>query len=304
MVEPWFFYTIFAVAIWGINQIVDKIILATNKISSFSYLVYFFPAKIILILILFFTFPIISVSSSDILFIIFAMLSGISSVIGYLFYAFAVKREEISRVSALTSIYPIFVAILAAVSLSEIFTLQKYLAISMTVAGATLISYKRISFWKVLPFFVFFVIILANLFWGLENIFEKLSYQMIDVPTAIVYYMVGNMFTVIPVVASKKLRKQSVDDFKRIKIKTKFILFSNTMLWVLAVFIAAFAIYFGPVTLMSTVSITLPLVVLIYATVIGKFYPKVLKEEISKITFSTKLISILLIIFGTYLLIM
>jgi len=130
-----------------------------------------------------------------------------------------------------------------------------------------------------------------------------MEYQMIDVPTALVWYMIGNMLTLIPLIPIKKVREMAVADFKRIKMRTKIILFSNTFLWLVALFISAFAIYFGPVTFMSTVSITLPLVVLVYSTILGKLNPKILKEEISAATFSKKLVSILLIILGTYLLI-
>src|SRR3989344_1408384 len=45
MVEVWFFYILAAVAIFGFNAIVDKIIL-TRHLNSFSYLVTGIPSKL------------------------------------------------------------------------------------------------------------------------------------------------------------------------------------------------------------------------------------------------------------------
>jgi positive regulator of sigma E activity len=62
-----------------------------------------------------------------------------------------------------------------------------------------------------------------------------------------------------------------------------------------------FAASLGPITLVSAISITIPLVVLLFATVISRLWPKVLAEEIDAKTMGLKVLAIALIVVGIYL---
>src|SRR3990172_497707 len=149
MVEVWFFYIISAVAIFGFNAIVDKIIL-TRHLNSFSYLVAGIPSKVVYLVAIMFFVPLDFTSPSFYL----AFLAGFLGVLGYYAYAFAMKKEEASRISALTSLYPLFVAIFAAIFLNEFFSAQSYVGIIFMILGATMISYKRSKFHKIIPFVI------------------------------------------------------------------------------------------------------------------------------------------------------
>jgi drug/metabolite transporter (DMT)-like permease len=238
----------------------------------------------------------------NIIFIIAGIFSGISSVIGYYFYAFATKKEEISRVSALTSIYPIYVAILAAIFLGERFAASRYFGVGLVIAGAVLISYKKFFSWKTLPISMIIILILASAFWGLEQFLDKVSLNGIDVYSNLVYYMFGNLLTAIPIlIFFGSYRKMVVTDLRKMNKTVKILVFVDSITWSIATFLAIIAFSLGPVTLVSAISITWPLVILLYALFLSKLMPDLLKEELGATTFLLKLVSVLLIIFGTYL---
>lgn len=296
MVELWFFYVLSSVVVWGFSAIIDKIIL-TKYLNSFSYfMIYTLPALAMIAGILLF----VPINFSPIPFY-FAFFAGVTAVLGYYFYAFAMKREEASRIAALTSLYPAVVAALAAILIKEIFSLKTYLGIMVMVLGATLISYKRGTLKKLIPFSIILMIISTNFSYAIEQTISKISLGVYSFWQFFVIYLIGRTFMAIPTLAVPTFRKNFVREIKRLKKKIVFLAAFNTAIWFLGIILFLYAISLGPVTLVSTVSITSPLATLLFVVLISKFWPRALKEEIDRKIFSLKLISILLIIFGIYL---
>jgi drug/metabolite transporter (DMT)-like permease len=74
-------------------------------------------------------------------------------------------------------------------------------------------------------------------------------------------------------------------------------------MWSLAIILFFYAASLGPITLVSTTSLISPLFTLFFAILITKYLPKALKEEIDRKTVALKLVAIVLILLGTYLII-
>jgi drug/metabolite transporter (DMT)-like permease len=298
MVEVWFFYIISAVVIFGFNAIVDKIIL-TKHLNSFSYLVAGVPAKLAYIVGIVFFVPIDF--NSFLFYLSFA--AGALGVLGYYAYAFAMKREEASRISALTSLYPVFVAILAAIFIYEIFSITTYAGIVLMVLGATLISYKRTKFYRLIPAVVIVIAVLANVFWGIEQVMSKIvlqSYQFWEFSAA---YMMGVIFMTIPSLAVPHFRKNLIKEFKKLPRNTILLITFSSSIWFIGIALFFYSVSLGPITLVSTLSITSPFAVLLLTLLLSKFWPKILKEEIDRKTVTLKLLAIVLIFLGTYLIV-
>jgi len=85
MVEVWFFYILTAVIFWGINSLVDKIIL-TKYLNSFSYYVAFFPPKIIALAAILLFVP-VNFNYFNSFFFYISFIAGVIAVIGYYVYA-------------------------------------------------------------------------------------------------------------------------------------------------------------------------------------------------------------------------
>ena len=296
MVEVWFFYVLCSVVVWGFSAILDKIIL-TKHLSSFSYFVVFTP-------------PILAAIAGILLFIpvsfdpvpfYSAFFAGPLAVLGYYFYAFAMKREEASRVATLSSSYPAFVAVLAAILIGEIFSLKTYVGMAIMILGATLISYKRGTLKKLIPLAIIIMIITANFLYAAEHTISKISMGYYSFWQFFVIYLIGRTFMILPSLAIPGFRKTFVGEIKNLKRKIAFLALFSSVIWLLGMITFFYAVSLGPVTLVSTISIASPLVTLLFVVFMSKFWPRTLKEEIGRTAFSLKLVSILLIIFGLYL---
>lgn len=89
MVEVWFFYILAAIFFWGINSLVDKLMLGKH-LSSVSY---FFtqsvPKAVLLVGILIFV-PI----KINLFFFMFTAVAAVLAVISYYAYAFGLKKRN------------------------------------------------------------------------------------------------------------------------------------------------------------------------------------------------------------------
>lgn len=298
MVEVWFFYIISAVVLWGLNSIVDKVVL-TKYLSSFSYFLAYTPATLILIIGILLFVPINFFSTPSYL----AFFASIVGAIGYYLYAFAMKREDASRIVALTNLYPVFVAILAAFLVNEIFSTRIYLGVIIMVAGAALISYRRGALKKMIPLMLMAIIILANFSFASEQTISKLSLETLSFWQFFVVYLMGRVFMVFPPLLIPSLRKGFAREIKNLKKSIILLLAFSTAGWLLALIFFFYAASLGPITLVSTISISSPFITLMAIVFISRFWPKILKEEIDTKTVALKLFSIVLIFLGTWLII-
>ncbi|HKM78267.1 MAG TPA: hypothetical protein VJZ03_04265, partial [Candidatus Bathyarchaeia archaeon] len=73
--------------------------------------------------------------------------------------------------------------------------------------------------------------------------------------------------------------------------------------WSLGAIFLFYAASIGPITLVSTTGLISPLFTLLFAILITKYLPKVLEEEIDGKTVALKLVAIIMIFIGTYLII-
>jgi len=298
MVEVWFLYVISAVLIWGINSIVDKVML-TKYLNSFSYLLLFIPASVILLIG---TLLFVPINFNPTPFY-FAFFGGAIAVIGYYLYAIVMKKEEASRVAALTSLYPAFVAVLAAFIVNELFSLQTYVGIAIMILGAVLISYKRVSLKKMIPLTIILIIIGTNFAYAFEQTISKFSLEFYTLWQFFAIYTAGRIFMVLPSMAVPSFCKNFVRELKSLNRNIYILLAFSSTFWLLGVIFFFYAASLGPITLVSTISITSPFVTLLAVLVISKFWPKILKEEIDRKTVSLKLVAIVLIFLGTYLIV-
>jgi len=296
MVEVWFFYIISAISIWGFNAIVDKIIL-TKYLNSFSYLITGIPAKLMLLVGILIFAPMDYSSPA----FYFAFASGVLGVVGYYAYAFAMKREEASRIAALTSLYPAFVAILAAIFLNEIFSIKSYAGIMLMIFGATLISYKKGKFYKLVPLAVVIIAVVANIFWAIEQTASKISLNSYGFWQFFAGYMMGTLFMTAPSLIIPHFRNNFVKELKKLKRNVVLLLIFSSAIWAIGIILFFYSASLGPITLVSALSIIAPFAVLLYTIVVTKIWPKILKEEIDRKTLALKLFAIALIFLGTYL---
>jgi len=292
----WILFSILSAAIWAIVNTVDKYVLTKlvrkpviplmilgiiGLISSFS--VYLFHG-----------FSYLSYFN-----IALAFAAGILYVIGVLFYFKAVKIEEISRIIPLLYLSPLFVSILAAVFLGEIFTPVKYSGIFLLIIGAIFISSKnfiKISFGK-----AFWFMIVTSLTFSLNAVITKYLLDFVDFWTIFSYIRIGAFFALIPIFCFSF--KDLISTVREHGKKTVILISLNEVFALFAVILITIAMTKGYVTLVNALSSIQPFFVLSIAVILSVFYPKILKEEIDKKTVLIKLIAITLMFVGVILII-
>jgi transporter family protein len=134
--HSWFFWTILAMVTFGAWGFFPK--LATNYISPQSALIYQVIGGLLvgLVALAMLKFkPEIHPMG-----ILYAFLTGITGVLGTLFYYFAASRGQISIVVSLTCLYPVITIMLAIVFLHETLILKQVIGLCFAVAAIVLLA--------------------------------------------------------------------------------------------------------------------------------------------------------------------
>jgi transporter family protein len=299
MFEVWFLYALISSIFLGFTTIVDKLMLE-KRLSSFSYFVAFLPPAMVICICLLLSSP------SDVFSLpyVIASIAGLASAVGYFFYVPSIRREEASRIAALTSLSPAFVALLAVVLINEILSAQSYLGMILMMLGSVLISYKGSSMRKIIPFSLILILIAANLSFGVEQTLSKMSLDRISsFWPFLMMFMFGRFAVALPGLGIPSVRRKFTSEIRELNRDQVLTLGSGSIMWSLAIVLFFYAVSLGPVTLVATTNLICPLFTLFFAILITRFRPEILREEIDNKTVALKLVAIVLIILGTCLII-
>jgi len=298
MSEVWFLYALASVVFFGFTTIVDKLMLE-KRLSSFTYFVSFAPPALVYSICVLAFLP---VNAFSIPYGI-AFVAGLFSAGGYFLYVFSIREEEASRVAALTSLAPAFVAVLAVCLVHEILSAKSYVGLILMLLGSILISYKNNHVKKTIPLSLILILIVTNFCYGLDQTFAKLSLDQVSFWSFLMIFMSGRFLVALPGLAIPSVRRKLSSEVKGLGRIFVLTLASGSIMWCLGIIFLFYAASLGPITLVSTLGLISPLFTLFFAILVTKYVPEVLKEEIDRGTVALKLVAIVLIIFGTYLII-
>jgi drug/metabolite transporter (DMT)-like permease len=232
-----------------------------------------------------------------------AIFFGIFWVGGVSFYSKALIKEEVSRVMSLFFTLPLVVTILATIFLKEILIPVQYLGIVLLVASGILISYKKSKGKFFIPSIK--MILIAILFLSLYDIQRKYVLNVMSYWSLYFWNVVGINITSLFLLFIPTIRR---DFIKLVKILKK----TRLLYIMLGTETAAFLgdITFNIATSTTYVSLVVaigplqPFFVLLFMILISLFKPKILKEEINKKIVAIKLLSLVLLFLGTWLITM
>jgi drug/metabolite transporter (DMT)-like permease len=225
-----------------------------------------------------------------------AMAAGIFMVLGGLFYFQAAKIEEISRVVPMNYLIPLFLVVLAAVFLGEIFAPLTYFGIALLVAGAVLISMKKAEF-RIGKAFA--LMILSSLALSVAAIISKYLLGFVDFWAMFSYVRIGTIIPLIPLVYLNY--RDILLVFKEHGAKAFAIMSSAEILDSSASLIFAFAVSIGFVTLANALVSLQSFFVFLITIALSLFWPNVLKEEIGNSTLILKFVAMALMFVGALL---
>ena len=294
--ELWAVFTLLAVVTWASSNVIDKIVL--TKWVKNPYL----PIMIVSVVGLVFSlFVYLSQGLSALTMnqLILTLLLGLTYVVTVIFYFKAIQIEEISRIIPLYSAAPLFVLILASVFLGEFFAIDKYFGIFFLVMGGILISIKKgfkISLGK-----AFLFMMLSSLSWAASSVLTRYLVSSIDFWTVFVYARIGQFLAALPIFYLHAKELVNV-----IKQYGKKVLVGMTVSETLAVggtllYTIALSFSLGYASLVSALAAAQQFFVLLIATFLSLFYPKIIKEDTNNRTIWLKLIAMILLVIGVVL---
>lgn len=220
---------------------------------------------------------------------------AISNLIAVAAYLKAFQSEEVSRVVPVLQTSAIFVVLISFFFLGEMLLSTQYLGIALITLGAILISMrKRFSFNKGAVFALLAAFMSAINFILFSITEASVSYLVVFGYTRIFYF-----FLVIPLFFL--LKNDLKESYRRGKNKFLFGATFAEALNSLSVFFLAWAFSLGSASLVSAVLSTEPFIVIVFATLLTWFFPQLIKEEADKGTLIYKIIAIVMIFAGVWL---
>lgn len=290
----WLFLSLLAAALWASVNIIDKVVLSKYVRNPL------FVAVVTGFMSLFFSLSLIlfaKIAFSLNFVVLFSVLSGIIYMFGLIFYFRSLQLDEVSRISSLMKLSPVFVLFFAALFLNEVFTTGKYLGIILVIAGSILVSIKKFGI-KIKYTKALWLMILSTFFISIPYIIGKYLLGFLDYWN---YFFWFNIGVFIPsLLLFYFLKANFMTAIRNLKGRITLLLAADS-LYIIADFLVIIAFSANPVSLVYTVTSVQPLFVLFYALILSRYFPKILEEDMNKKKVLMKLISIFIIIIGIYL---
>jgi uncharacterized membrane protein len=112
---------------------------------------------------------------------------------------------------------------------------------------------------------------------------------------------IAGFITFFQFIPFKPFRGSLITTYKITSRQIGVILIAEQAVAYVSVFAYNYAIAHGPITLISSVGATQPLFVLLFATILSYRFPRVLREELTRMDIALKVLGLIVIFAGTYL---
>ena len=281
---------------WGLNNVVNKFLMAKKFQGYFSIAVYLnlvdliFAGAVYVSTSVSFRFP----------YVLFAMAVGVLPLFAFWFYTKALMVEEVSRITPLFQFIPIFVVFLSVLFLGEILSAQKYFGIALIVLTSILISYRKsedgTSLSAAFKLMIPFSAILA-----VYTVLNKYLLGYLDYWSVFFWMMIGSCCGVLFMLSFSKPRKEFIETVPLLGKRTFVVAFAGEGTYILGTICSLIATSLGYVSLVSALAGLQHFFVFVYMLFLSLFVPTILKEEISGNVVALKIVAIALIFVGTWL---
>lgn len=299
----WFLIALIPPAVWAITNHFDKYLLSKYfKGSGVGALMVFSSIIGILLLPVIYLLHPEVIQSFNLSYLLIA-LNGFFYVLAVLPYFYALTKDETSVSAALFQMIPIFSYVLAYFVLGETLKPNQMVGGLVIIAGAILITldltdHKRIKFKKE----IFGLMALSCLLFSINFLFFKyFAIQSSFWITSFWEYIGFAVFASLLLVFVKPYRKEFINVLKENKLAVLALNGLNEILNIIAKVSFNIASLLTPITLIWIVDGLQPFFIFLYGVILTVFFPKISQENISKKILSQKIIAMLIMFMGIYL---
>ena len=229
-----------------------------------------------------------------------AYLSGLVAGLYLVLMFWVMRTQDVSRVVPITSTYPIFVAALALAFLDERLAALAWVGIVATVAGAALMSFgpttrqSERGASQILPFAL---LTISSLAFGLSQFVSKVVVDEMDIWTLFMWRGAGLGTACVGLTIRPSMMRNLVATI-RTPAAMGLTLLTEGALVMVAVLFQLWAIFYGSVTLVSTVMATRSLFVFGLGILLSLGAARMLNEPLEGRILVTKLIAIAMTVGG------
>ena len=290
----WLFIVILAHLFYALVFIIDKYIVSRPLPHPVVYTFYVGVLSIFVwVLIPFgFSFP----SSTQIILI---LLGGIVQIAGWIFFYKALNLGEVSRIVPFVgSFVAIFILILSSLLIKEHLSGEQILAFLLLVLGSLIISFKKKDVFRKPFILAIFSALLFAGFW----VITKYIFLGSSFISGLVWVRTGVVIIALFLLLPRKNRQLIFKKTGELKPKTIGFFAGGRILSIVAGFLMYLAVFLGSVTLANSLQGLQYAFVLILALLFFRKIPG-LKEEFSREIIVQKIIAIILISLGLFILI-
>jgi len=301
----WFLIALIAPILWSVINHIDKFILAKYQDGRGVGALLIFSSLSSIIVLPFLAFfyhsQIFGVSFIDFLVL---LMVGFLSAAAFYFYLKAMDIEEASVVIPLFQFDPVFGYILSFFILKESLNLNQILASVLILVGIILLSIEiDIDNKFKLKKKVLMLVSVASFLFALSGVLFKRLALTDSFWISIFWQYVGlTVFGILVLIFYKRFRQDFIDMFASPKLKILSLNIVSEVLYIVGALANNFALLIAPVALVFVVNSYQSLFVFIAGVLFTIFFPKFVLEKISHKHFLHKLISIIIILIGSYLL--
>lgn len=291
------FFSILSPAIFAVSSYIDKFLLEKHHISPAVITVYGGIFAFITGLIMLFAtgfYPI------DIKSLLIILSSGFLTSIYLLPYYKALSIDETSRIIPLFQFYPIFVLILSFIFIKEGFSNSQYFGSALIVGSGFLLSVERLEGKIFRLRKSFYYIMISSFLFALAQVLYKFGVTQIPFWNTLPYEGFGIALGALAITVYKNNFNKFKKETKRFKKRVFIFMGINEFIYILARYAGYFAISLISVGLVSIIGGIQPLFNLIFGVILSIWFPRIIKEVITKKAVGLKFTAIVLIIIGSY----
>ncbi len=293
----WILFVLVAELMWAFTSLFDKIILSKGHIKNPFVFVFFNGIMNVFLIVLlpYYDFELLSLANT-----LIAISAGFFLTLGIVFYYKAVQQEEISRVLMLWQLIPIFVLVASYFFIGEILTKRHFIGFLLLFTAGIAVSYRKIN-GKFELSKAFYLMLGSTLLISIYYAMSKHIYKVTDFWSAFMWLRVA-AFSGILVLFIPSIRKQFITTMKNMKSSIKGLIGFKMIVDFSAFIFLGFAILNGPISLVSALgSSTAPIFIFFITLLTTVYIPNVIKEVIDKKAVLTKILAIILIIIGIFI---
>lgn len=298
----WFFITLGAPALWAVCNHIDKHLLEKYFKNAGVGALMIFSA-----LIGVFVVPLIVLFHPSVLIIeplqaILLITESIIMLLAVLIYLHALRNDEASIIVPLFQTMPIFLFILARIFLKEHLTTLQIVGGSLIIIGAVAIS---LDIRQTLPKFkakIFFPMIFSSFLLSVSALIFKFVALETNFWTATFWeYLGGIVLGFFFLLFIKKYRKDFVKTFQNNRSHVVALNGLNEILNIAATMLMRFASLLAPLAVVQVMNGFQSVFVFVYGIALTLLFPRFSKESLIKKDLAQRIVAIIIIFVGSYM---